>query len=303
MGWCEVSRGPGSDIASGRPGLAPNLPYGNKTPTIWYLQVTLVGMCWFMAELGELISWFLFCFAFLVGWSDDFICKSTNQEEAYLKTYSSQDSAQLLNRGLLQIQSRKNRNWTQSWPTEDLPWLSRGLSWLTSFEHAGKWLFALHYRNVVAVFTENTSKTISVSIWLVQDGNHWNVLPRRSHRHNRGQVSVELHCFPCHLSPAKSSFSWATDRKGVDCPVARISIYTYTYYVFIPDPFMCFMHFYAWQIMNHSPSMICRDAPGSAWGDWSLYTDSPLRAFENETGQGNPIRSGAWPQLLLIVMM
>ena len=24
--------------------------------------------------------------------------------------------------------------------------------------------------------------------------------------------------------------------------------------------------------------------PGSAWGDWSLYTDSPLRAFENETG-------------------
>eukprot|EP00434_Breviolum_minutum_P007042 symbB.v1.2.006213.t1/scaffold355.1/size243294/23 len=30
MGWCEVSRGPGSDIASGRPGLAPNLPNGNK---------------------------------------------------------------------------------------------------------------------------------------------------------------------------------------------------------------------------------------------------------------------------------
>ena len=23
---------------------------------------------------------------------------------------------------------------------------------------------------------------------------------------------------------------------------------------------------------------------GSAWGDWSLYTDSPLRAFEDETG-------------------
>ena len=23
---------------------------------------------------------------------------------------------------------------------------------------------------------------------------------------------------------------------------------------------------------------------GSAWGDWSLYTDSPLRAFENELG-------------------
>merc|ERR1712146_632795 len=32
---------------------------------------------------------------------------------------------------------------------------------------------------------------------------------------------------------------------------------------------------------------------GSAWGDWSLYTDSPLRAFENELGvqacrQGSP---------------
>ena len=27
-------------------------------------------------------------------------------------------------------------------------------------------------------------------------------------------------------------------------------------------------------------------APGSAWGDWSLYTDSPLRAFEDETGDG-----------------
>ena len=23
---------------------------------------------------------------------------------------------------------------------------------------------------------------------------------------------------------------------------------------------------------------------GSAWGDWSNYTDSPLRAFENELG-------------------
>ena len=23
---------------------------------------------------------------------------------------------------------------------------------------------------------------------------------------------------------------------------------------------------------------------GSAWGDWALYTDSPLRAFENELG-------------------
>ena len=25
---------------------------------------------------------------------------------------------------------------------------------------------------------------------------------------------------------------------------------------------------------------------GSAWGDWASYTDSPLRAFENETGSG-----------------
>ena len=25
---------------------------------------------------------------------------------------------------------------------------------------------------------------------------------------------------------------------------------------------------------------------GSAWGDWSNFTDSPLRAFENETGAG-----------------
>ena len=23
---------------------------------------------------------------------------------------------------------------------------------------------------------------------------------------------------------------------------------------------------------------------GSAWGDWASYTDSPLRAFENELG-------------------
>ena len=28
--------------------------------------------------------------------------------------------------------------------------------------------------------------------------------------------------------------------------------------------------------------------PGSAWGDWSLYTDSPLRAFESETGASCP---------------
>merc|ERR1719262_1657947 len=31
---------------------------------------------------------------------------------------------------------------------------------------------------------------------------------------------------------------------------------------------------------------------GSAWGDWSLYTDSPLRAFENELGAQAPL--GFW---------
>ncbi|CAK0848160.1 unnamed protein product, partial [Prorocentrum cordatum] len=31
---------------------------------------------------------------------------------------------------------------------------------------------------------------------------------------------------------------------------------------------------------------------GSAWGDWALYTDSPLRAFENETGVQDPM--GFW---------
>merc|ERR1712217_173308 len=31
---------------------------------------------------------------------------------------------------------------------------------------------------------------------------------------------------------------------------------------------------------------------GSAWGDWSLYTDSPLRAFENELGAQPPL--GYW---------
>ncbi|CAJ1407153.1 unnamed protein product [Effrenium voratum] len=34
---------------------------------------------------------------------------------------------------------------------------------------------------------------------------------------------------------------------------------------------------------------------GSAWGDWSLYTDSPLRAFENETGVQPPV--GFWDPL------
>jgi hypothetical protein len=31
---------------------------------------------------------------------------------------------------------------------------------------------------------------------------------------------------------------------------------------------------------------------GSAWGDWALYTDSPLRAFESETGVQDPM--GFW---------
>jgi len=31
---------------------------------------------------------------------------------------------------------------------------------------------------------------------------------------------------------------------------------------------------------------------GSAWGDWSLYTDSPVRAFENELGVQAPV--GFW---------
>jgi len=34
---------------------------------------------------------------------------------------------------------------------------------------------------------------------------------------------------------------------------------------------------------------------GSAWGDWALYTDSPLRAFENETGVQPPV--GFWDPL------
>merc|ERR1719499_2712739 len=34
---------------------------------------------------------------------------------------------------------------------------------------------------------------------------------------------------------------------------------------------------------------------GSAWGDWSLYTDSPLRAFEAETGVQPPV--GFWDPL------
>jgi len=34
---------------------------------------------------------------------------------------------------------------------------------------------------------------------------------------------------------------------------------------------------------------------GSAWGDWALYTDSPLRAFESETGVQPPV--GFWDPL------
>jgi len=34
---------------------------------------------------------------------------------------------------------------------------------------------------------------------------------------------------------------------------------------------------------------------GSAWGDWDLYTDSPLRAFENELGVQAPV--GFWDPL------
>ncbi|CAK9105025.1 Fucoxanthin-chlorophyll a-c binding protein E [Durusdinium trenchii] len=38
---------------------------------------------------------------------------------------------------------------------------------------------------------------------------------------------------------------------------------------------------------------------GSAWGDWSNFTDSPLRAFENETGVQPPV--GYWDPLGLAV--
>merc|ERR1712045_565065 len=34
---------------------------------------------------------------------------------------------------------------------------------------------------------------------------------------------------------------------------------------------------------------------GSAWGDWANYTDSPLRAFENELGVQSPF--GYWDPL------
>merc|ERR1719373_645574 len=34
---------------------------------------------------------------------------------------------------------------------------------------------------------------------------------------------------------------------------------------------------------------------GSAWGDWAVYTDSPLRAFENELGVQDPV--GFWDPL------
>merc|ERR1712038_114655 len=34
---------------------------------------------------------------------------------------------------------------------------------------------------------------------------------------------------------------------------------------------------------------------GSAWGDWANYTQSPLRAFENELGVQEPV--GFWDPL------
>ena len=33
-------------------------------------------------------------------------------------------------------------------------------------------------------------------------------------------------------------------------------------------------------------------SPGSAWGDWALYTGSPLRAFESKLGVQDP--GGFW---------
>ena len=36
--------------------------------------------------------------------------------------------------------------------------------------------------------------------------------------------------------------------------------------------------------------MAASSACGSAWGDWVLYTTSPLRAFENELGVQDPVR-------------
>ena len=35
---------------------------------------------------------------------------------------------------------------------------------------------------------------------------------------------------------------------------------------------------------HHCRCLLITVSPGSAWGDWANYTDSPLRAFENETG-------------------
>lgn len=40
-------------------------------------------------------------------------------------------------------------------------------------------------------------------------------------------------------------------------------------------------------VMHGMPiAALCRQdgLTGSAWGDWAQYTDSPLRAFENELG-------------------
>ena len=45
--------------------------------------------------------------------------------------------------------------------------------------------------------------------------------------------------------------------------------------------------------MSHAFDFAQQDGlTGSAWGDWSLYTDSPLRAFEEELGVQAPV--GFW---------
>lgn len=44
--------------------------------------------------------------------------------------------------------------------------------------------------------------------------------------------------------------------------------------------------------MRNPPCLSKDGLTGSAWGDWALYTDSPLRAFENELGVQAPV--GFW---------
>ena len=49
-------------------------------------------------------------------------------------------------------------------------------------------------------------------------------------------------------------------------------------------------------VMHGMPiAALCRQdgLTGSAWGDWAQYTDSPLRAFENELrGAGRAAENG-----------